>query len=59
MSWRPIEKKMVFYDRPQHEHKYPADGKIEGARVTPPKEIQYPVSMCDDLNFSSFLILII
>ena len=27
----------------QHEHKFPAEGKIEGPRVSPPKEIQYPV----------------
>ena len=27
----------------QHEHKYPADGKIEGVRVSPPKENTYPV----------------
>jgi hypothetical protein len=26
-----------------HEHKFPAEGKLEGARVTPPKENTYPV----------------
>ena len=27
----------------QHEHKFPSEGKLEGARVTPPKENTYPV----------------